>query len=161
MTRLANTRHCFVCGLENQYGLHLVLESQISGHVNGRISIPRKFQGWPGIAHGGIIAAILDEAAGRTVEDKAIPEQAYVTGTLNVRYRQPVKCDIPLIIEAELLKRNGRVVTSKSYLLDEDRHLLAEAEGIFVQVEVEYMAARAELEDEWVPVENEENSDDH
>ena len=70
MTRLANSRYCFVCGPENQNGLHLDMESRGKGRVNGRFNLPKKFRGWPGLAHGGIISAILDEAAGRTTEDK-------------------------------------------------------------------------------------------
>ena len=161
MTRLANSRYCFVCGLENQDGLHLVMESQGKGRVKGRINIPRKFQGWPGIAHGGIISAILDEAGGRTTEDKAIPEHVYLTGTLNVRFRHPVKCDIPLLVEAELIKRHGRVVTSRSCLMDEERLVLAEAEGTYVQIETEFETGLASAGDEWVLVEDKEGSDDH
>ena len=51
---------CFACGELNEHGLHLDL------HVDGdrcwtELALPDRFQGWDGIAHGGIVCTILDE----------------------------------------------------------------------------------------------------
>jgi acyl-coenzyme A thioesterase PaaI-like protein len=159
MTKLANSKYCFVCGLENQDGLKLILESPQAGRVTGRINIPGKFQGWPGIVHGGIIAAILDEAAGRTATE-TIPNQVYLTGTMNVRYRHPVKCETPLLVEAEMIHRKGRVVTSRSKLLDESRLVLAEAEIVYVQLEQDPGFGHTERQDEWLVEDDEERPND-
>jgi acyl-coenzyme A thioesterase PaaI-like protein len=160
MTKLANSRHCFVCGLENEFGLRLRLDSPREGFVSGKISIPQAYQGWPGIVHGGIITAILDEAAGRTADTTGIPKSVYMTGTLKIRYRHPAKCDVPLLVEAELINRKGRVVTTKSRLLDESRQLLAEAEIIFVQLENDLGMDHHNAGDEWILDGVEEKSDD-
>lgn len=160
MTKLANSKYCFVCGLENKDGLKLMLESPAAGQVTGRISVPGKFQGWPGIVHGGIIAAILDEAAGRTATEQ-VPKHVYLTGTMNVRYRHPVKCETPLLVEAEMVSRKGRVVTSRSRLMDETRSVLAEAEIIYVQLEEDPGFDHTGRQDEWIVEGDEERPDDH
>ena len=61
-----NSLKCFVCGLENPYGLHLRFFDSEPGEVIAEVTVPEQFQGYPGIVHGGIIAAMLDEAAGRS-----------------------------------------------------------------------------------------------
>lgn len=159
MTKLANSKYCFVCGLENADGLKLILESPVEGKVTGGISIPEKFQGWPGIVHGGIIAAILDEAAGRTASDQ-IPKLVYLTGTMNVRYRHPVKCNLPILVEAELVKRKGRVVTSRSRIMDESRLILADAEIVYIQIDQDSGFSQNMEQDEWIVESGEETKDD-
>lgn len=160
MTKLANSKYCFVCGLENKDGLRLMLESTDDGRVTGKFSVPTKFQGWPGIVHGGIIAAILDEAAGRTATEQ-IPKHVYLTGTMNVRYRHPVKCDTPLWVEAEMVHRKGRVVTSKSWILDETKTVLSEAEIVYVQLEEDPGFDHSGRQEAWIIEGDEERSDDH
>ncbi len=156
MTRLANSKNCFVCGVENENGLKLVLESKKEGHVSGKFSVSRKFEGWPGIVHGGILAAIMDEAAGRTTETEPIPKQTFFTGTLTTHYRHPVHCDIPLLVEAEVVSRRGRVVTTKSRIMDESRQVLAESEIVYVQILIPIEFDHTSSSDEWVVLPGEE-----
>jgi acyl-coenzyme A thioesterase PaaI-like protein len=62
--------------------------------------IPDRFHGAPGIAHGGIVATILDEiscAAAVFLVDRFV-----VTGELVVRYERPVPIETPLDFDAEL-----------------------------------------------------------
>ena len=63
--------------------------------------IPDRFHGAPGIAHGGIVATILDEvscAAAVFVIDRRV-----VTGELVVRYQRPVPVEVSLEIDAEIV----------------------------------------------------------
>lgn len=160
MKRLANSKKCFVCGIENTYGLKLVLESEEEGHVSGKITIPARFEGWPGIVHGGVLAAILDEAGGRTTETESFPKQTFLTGTLTAHYRHPVHSETLLFVEAELVRRKGRVVNAKSCIMDESRLVLAEAEVTYVQIIQAPEMNHAEMTDEWVMMPEEENSND-
>ena len=61
-----NSRHCFVCGLENPVGLRLRIYQTAPGEIETTFTAPAHFQGYPGVLHGGIIATILDEIAGRS-----------------------------------------------------------------------------------------------
>jgi acyl-coenzyme A thioesterase PaaI-like protein len=55
---------CFGCGLANVFGLQIELERESGGTVAGRFFVKQDHQGRPGFAHGGVLAAALDEAAG-------------------------------------------------------------------------------------------------
>ena len=61
----ANSKFCFVCGLANTYGLKLRFYTTAPGEVTADYVVTEQYQGFPGIVHGGIVAAMLDEAAGR------------------------------------------------------------------------------------------------
>lgn len=63
--RQPNSRHCFVCGVENPHGLHLTFKQTAPDEVTVEYTVPEHFQGYPGVVHGGIVAAMLDEVAGR------------------------------------------------------------------------------------------------
>src|SRR3954454_15414775 len=52
---------CFGCGIANLFGLQLELEAS-GDRVAGRFFVKQDHQGPPGFAHGGVIAAALDEA---------------------------------------------------------------------------------------------------
>src|SRR5215213_8751067 len=61
-----NSRMCFICGLENPVGLHLHIYETEPGVVETTYIAPEHFQGYPGVLHGGIVGAIIDEIAGRS-----------------------------------------------------------------------------------------------
>ena len=128
----ALTRSCFACGQANPSGLKLTFELQ---HANRRshstASIPSRFQGWPGVVHGGIIATILDEAmvyAGMTVTPFA------VTARINIRYRRPVPTDKELDITAEVTEQMGTIIKTKAQIRI-GAGVMAQAEGTLMAVE--------------------------
>lgn len=93
---------CFGCSPSNPSGLGLRFRRQ-GPRVHADCRIPDRFHGAPGIAHGGIVATILDEiscAAAVFVADRYV-----VTGELVVRYERPVPVEVPLEIEAEIAAR--------------------------------------------------------
>jgi acyl-coenzyme A thioesterase PaaI-like protein len=60
--RLSHHDLCFGCGQANLFGLQLELGRREEGGVAGRFFVKQDHQGPPGFAHGGVIAAALDEA---------------------------------------------------------------------------------------------------
>lgn len=60
-----NSRHCFICGVENPVGLHLHFYETEPGVIETAYTAPDHFEGFPGVLHGGIVAAIIDEVSGR------------------------------------------------------------------------------------------------
>lgn len=129
-----NSRHCFVCGVENQYGLSLKFYETDHGEVTAQTMLPRYYQGYPGIAHGGVVAAMLDEAAGRSLMGSMDQPRFMFTATLNVRYRKnvPVEQPIRLIGKAGTIKRRTAEGTSTIY--NEAGELLAEASVLLVNL---------------------------
>jgi len=89
---------CFVCGRENPCGLKLKFyEDPENGTVQAEFVVLEMYQGYPGVVHGGVIAAILDEVAGRAVMLRKDHEAFMVTLRLTVRYRKPTPVGVPLV----------------------------------------------------------------
>ena len=62
-----NSKMCFVCGLENDFGLKSRFYNLENGELMALFSPCTQHQGYPGRLHGGIAAAILDETMCRTI----------------------------------------------------------------------------------------------
>jgi len=107
-SNLAATTHskCLLCGTENPIGLKLKFEPSTSGGVYTQIEVPARFQGYRGIAHGGIVAALLDAAMVHCLLKDDIPA---VTCDLQVRYRHPVPINRTLDLRARIRKQRRRI----------------------------------------------------
>ncbi len=134
MKKQANSSHCFVCGLENDHGLHMKFYEDGSGKVISNITVPRQFQGYPGVVHGGIIAAMLDEVSGRTITNSEATRWM-VTASLSIRYRKPVPVEKLLHLEGTLHQDSGAVARVRGEIFDgESGVLLAEAEAVLAAI---------------------------
>jgi acyl-coenzyme A thioesterase PaaI-like protein len=128
-----NSRHCFVCGLANPFSLHLRFYDNAPGEVVAETTIGEPYQGYPGVVHGGIVSAMLDEAAGRALMVGTEPRFMY-TARLEVRYRQNVPVGVPLRLVGKVGKSKARTATATSALYTQDGKLLAEAEALLVDI---------------------------
>lgn len=146
----SNTHSCFVCGLDNPNGLGIHFESDGIGNVIAHKTFSSEYQGYPGIVHGGILSAVLDEAAGRsTMKDKR-PDIVLVTGKLVVHFRKPVKINQPVVIEGTMVKQFGRIFETKSTIKSETGELLVDAEVTLVQPGKALVDAIEPAEDQWI-----------
>ncbi len=123
--------HCFVCGRLNPGGLHARFQRfPGEGRASCRLVIPVAFQGWKNVVHGGVIGALLDEAAiyaCRTVGDH------FVTAELQVRFKLPVPVGTEVTVTGEIIENRRRVLLVRSRLEIDDT-LYAEAEAKVVRV---------------------------
>ena len=122
-------RHCFVCGPENPAGLHLTFEAA-DGKARTEITLSPDHQGYAGVVHGGIIAAVLDEVmvyAALTLGRWA------ATAEMTVRYRKPAKLGVPLSVTGEVAGHQRRLVECRAELRAPDGELLATATGKMMQ----------------------------
>lgn len=135
-----NSRHCFVCGLESPVGLRLRFEDNGADEVHAACTIAPKYEGYPGVVHGGIVASMLDEAAGRAamITD---PNRFAFTGSLNLRYRQPVPISTPLLVVGRIVKDRGRVIQAHSEVRLPDGTVAAEAEAMLFEMRGEQLPA--------------------
>lgn len=79
MIKQPTSRTCFLCARENSCGLKMIWYNNLeSNQVEAVVTIPEQFNGYPGIAHGGIVAGISDETAGRAVMLDGDSERYYV-----------------------------------------------------------------------------------
>ena len=138
LTKLPNSKDCFVCGLENDFGLKLSFYKEEDGSVVVNYTVPDCYQGYPGVVHGGIVTTMLDEMLGRVfmMDD---PHRFMFTAKLTSRYRHPVPTGKPLKMVARIIKDRGRIAESKAELFGPDGELLAEAEGLMVALSEDVM----------------------
>jgi uncharacterized protein (TIGR00369 family) len=88
---------CFICGLQNPVGLKLAFyEDAEAGQVRAEFTVPDEYQGYPGVVHGGIVAAVLDEVAGRAIMMDVSDENLMATLRLTIRYRCLTPTETPL-----------------------------------------------------------------
>ncbi len=101
--------NCFACHPKNDMGLKLrFYADDETGEVFTTVSPRRYFNGFPGILHGGIQCAILDELAFWTMFDKV--GKLGVTTRIDLRYLSPVGFDAPVEARAKVLEEEGRTV---------------------------------------------------
>lgn len=136
--RQPNSRFCFVCGLSNQFGLQLRFDLTAPGEVTCEYSVPERYQGFPGVVHGGIVAAMLDEVCARAHMGVEPPRFMY-TARLEVRYRKNVPVEQPLRIVGTALKSKSRSATSSGVIYGPGGEVLAEADALLIDVPQEYL----------------------
>ena len=124
-------RHwCFGCGDRNPEGLHI--EFQVEGRrVTGRFRARQAHQGYPGLAHGGIAAAALDEAMGWAMY--AAGAWA-MTARMEVKYRKPLPLGRELLLTAQVVRQRGRRLEAEAQIRTTGGDLLAETRGLFLRV---------------------------
>jgi len=127
-----NSRMCFVCGLENESGLHVKFYTEAPGKVRVDWTAPDRYQGYPGHLHGGIAAALLDEAAGRTILG-GDPLRFFVTMKMELRYRKPVPVGVPLVIRGEMIRDRGRTAETHASIQLPDGSVAVEAEVLVAE----------------------------
>jgi acyl-coenzyme A thioesterase PaaI-like protein len=121
---------CFGCGQANLFGLQLELERSGDG-VEGRFFVKQDHQGPPGYAHGGVIAAALDEAMALLVFERGT---FAVTGQLEIDLVAPVPVGTFVSVSASLESEGERTLALSAEAAGEDGRRLAGAKGTFVRV---------------------------
>jgi acyl-coenzyme A thioesterase PaaI-like protein len=99
-----------------------------------------RHQAAPGLVHGGLVAAALDEACGLLATWYRFPT---VTARIFVRYRRPVAINTELLVRARLAAERGRRLHVESELTD-GTDVLAEARAAFLHVPLEHFLATPE-----------------
>lgn len=108
--------HCFGCGPLNSEGLRLVFVPGRDGSsVN--FEVPERYQSWAGMAHGGIVALLLDEAVGWAAWHAGHPG---VTGRLQVSYRRPLKLGEPIRVVGKVDRMRRSLVYASAYIENRD-----------------------------------------
>lgn len=137
MQKQPNSDYCFVCGRYNPIGLHLQFYTADDGSVHAEYTPRREHQGYPGVMHGGLIAAMLDEIIGRT----AIVRNFWcMTAKLEVRFKKPVPIDAPLRLKGEIVRQDTRVLEGRGEIRLADGTLAVEAFGTYVRLPDEQIA---------------------
>jgi uncharacterized protein (TIGR00369 family) len=131
MKKQPNSQMCFVCGLENPIGLKMAFYEDEEGRVVGKFTTGSQHQGYPGVVHGGIVTALLDETLGRV----AIAAGRWmVTARLAIRFRRPIPVGEALTVVGEVVSWDRRTLEARGEIRLADGQVGAEATGTFVEI---------------------------
>ena len=120
---------CFACGSLSEHGMNLDL------HISGErcwteLTVAERFQGWDGIAHGGIVCTILDEVMAWSL---AASDNWGMTARMTVAFKRPVPLGIPIRAEGWMTRRRRRLIDTAARIVDPGGgELLATAEAVYV-----------------------------
>jgi uncharacterized protein (TIGR00369 family) len=94
------------------------------------LTLDRAFEGWEGIAHGGIVCTILDEVMAWALVGA---DNWGVTARMNVSFRRPVPVGRQIRAEGSVSRMRRRIVETTATLADEATgEVLATATGTYV-----------------------------
>jgi uncharacterized protein (TIGR00369 family) len=126
---------CMVCGTRSGSS-PLVTPFQVidDGVVGARVRFDDRHQGAPHYAHGGAVAAALDDACGYV---GYLVVRMFVTARLEVDYRRPVLLGTEYELRAWCERVEGRKVYLAAELLEGEQPI-AEAKGLFIVVEIDH-----------------------
>jgi uncharacterized protein (TIGR00369 family) len=106
--QVADNRCCIICGVNNPIGLKSrPSRDEATGRAWMTVTIPPEFQGWEGVVHGGISAALLDEVSAYAA--MGVSKQI-VTAELNIRYLKPVPVGREITLEAKVREQVRRSI---------------------------------------------------
>lgn len=140
---------CLVCGLENQIGLAASFLELEDGDLLALFTPRDEHQGYPGLLHGGITSAILDETIGRAVMVRHPDDMWGVTVELSVRFRKPVPLGCELRVLGRLTKDTRRFFEGSGELLLPDGQVAAEATGRYMRLPLDRITGVEFVEQAW------------
>jgi acyl-coenzyme A thioesterase PaaI-like protein len=121
---------CYGCGTQNLFGLQMEVEEADEGRVAGRFFVKQDHQGPPGFAHGGVLAAALDEAMGLALEVRGLRT---LTRRIEVDFQEPAPIGAFVQVEAAVDRQEGEDIftTARATGGDDGSETLAEARATF------------------------------
>jgi acyl-coenzyme A thioesterase PaaI-like protein len=132
---------CFGCGPANPQGLHLTFTTDVSGEsitATSHLQLDRMHEGPPGHIHGGIVAALLDEAMSKLNRPLNV---LAMTRHMEVDYLRPAPLYQPLVLVSRHLRREGRKLFHQAELQHPDGTILARGQGLFIAIDEKTLAA--------------------
>jgi uncharacterized protein (TIGR00369 family) len=103
------SRACFLCGRQNEIGLKMQWNNDPeSQQIWADVTVPGWFNSYPGVVHGGIVAALLDETAGRALMLNGDNDRLFITTHLEIKYHHPTPTGQPLRVVGWILRQSER-----------------------------------------------------
>lgn len=119
---------CYVCGSDNSNGLQVPFVPDGENGSYATYIARAEHVGWPGVLHGGVMYALMDEAIGWSLYYSGLRG---VTAKTETRFRQPVKVGTPLTITGriERVARRMVYVSAEVKRSDASAEVVAELSG--------------------------------
>jgi acyl-coenzyme A thioesterase PaaI-like protein len=139
-----SSRWCFVCGVENVCGLKVRFFNDGHHRSLARLTLGDPYQSYPGVAHGGILATILDETMGRAIlaeegSDSINSARFMFTAQMQIRYRKPVPLNQEIVVRGWVTQDRGRKVEVSGEVVLADGTTAVEASATLVSIPTEHV----------------------
>lgn len=125
---------CFGCGPDSEFGLHLVAH-RAGEQIHASYTFSPKHSGAPGIAHGGTVAALVDDVCGFLL---FVVQQPAVTRKLEVEYLKPVLIGVRYDLVAKVDSFEGRKLFVSCEGRNPEGVLTFRGGGLFLVVDVSH-----------------------
>jgi acyl-coenzyme A thioesterase PaaI-like protein len=135
---------CFGCGPDSEYGLHVV-NRRVGDEVHATYTFSAKHEGAPGIAHGGVVAALVDDVCGGLL---FLIREPAVTRKLEVEYLKPVLVGATYELAARVDRREGRKLFITCEGRDSEGVLTFRGGGLFLVVDLSHFDKAVGTEDQ-------------
>ena len=122
------TKHCYICGPDNASGMHVQFFPDGPRGTRAEYTARAEHCGWPGVLHGGVTFALMDEAFAYALYMQGLYG---VTAKVETRFRQPVRVGEKLLIRAWTTDQRRRLVDARAevHLAYATGPLVAEADA--------------------------------
>jgi acyl-coenzyme A thioesterase PaaI-like protein len=125
-------RKCFGCGADHPSGLHVRVIAGEDLTLRATFEVGTWHQGAPGLAHGGLLTAALDETLGAL---NWLLGRPAVTARLETEFVRPVPVGSILVLDGRIVGLAGRkVYTAAVGRFGVDGPVAVRASALFVQV---------------------------
>jgi uncharacterized protein (TIGR00369 family) len=150
MKRQPTSNLCFLCGKDNSRGLKIVWYNDSESQTAiANITVPEHYRSYPGVVHGGIIAAILDETSGRATMLGGDFDNLMVTLKLEVVYKKVTPTNVPLKAVGRVIRATKKRAQVEAEIILPDGSVSASCTAIVYQMPEEYRNRWGEEKAEW------------
>jgi acyl-coenzyme A thioesterase PaaI-like protein len=123
--------YCFACGARNPIGIRMQVKYlEDIAAAESILTLPKEFQGWQEVIHGGILVTLLDEIMMHAIWHFA---GAGVTLGIDVQFRQPLAPAAMILVRGRITETKGRRLKAKGEIIRQaDNRLIANSLGRFL-----------------------------
>jgi acyl-coenzyme A thioesterase PaaI-like protein len=113
-----------------------VIGLNLNFHSDGEVARTKwlpdgRHEGYKGIVHGGLLAAVLDEVMIKAALAKDI---RCVTASMEVKYKAPAEIGDELLFEGRISEHKGRIILTIGTVRNSKGRVVAEATGKYMTV---------------------------
>ncbi|MDA8098287.1 MAG: PaaI family thioesterase [Nitrospiraceae bacterium] len=131
MHELKDNEDCYVCGPKNSSGLRAAFTIDESAKtLRGSFTARPEHQGYQDIIHGGVIAALLDEAMVKLAWKLGMPA---VSAEITVKFKAPARPGDQLSIFAKITGESKRLIEAEAQIM-RGMVVIGEAKGKLMRV---------------------------
>jgi acyl-coenzyme A thioesterase PaaI-like protein len=112
-----NTDHCYVCGQANPHGLRIAFLPDGTNGSRASYTARSEHDGWPGVLHGGLAFALMDEALAWALFFQGLRG---VTARAQTSFRQPIRTGTPVVVRGWMVERHRKLITARAEVRTDD-----------------------------------------